>query len=230
MIQELIQAILAISLTNEGSNTQATSTNHETRCFSIFERYFRALFLSSEDFRSFVSQNGYRVCSHSDNALNRSCISSIPITNNSLNLVTNQNYIVSQPAGSQNFPDGMMVRLDETNNLQIVYIECKQLVPKFNNNPPKMNKNCIYICGNKIYNGFLLTIQEWQDRKNEFIQRYNSLAQEFTSEDMRIIPYRVIELRWINDRGPQCFIDREEQNIPLITETLSRFEVAQQSS
>ena len=230
MIQELIQAILAISLTNEGSNTQATSTNHETSCFSIFQRHFRALFLSSEDFRSFAAQNGYRVCSHSDNALNRSCISSIPITNNSLNLITNQNYIVSQPAGSQNFPDGMMVRLDETNNLQIVYIECKQLIPKFNNNPPKMNKNCIYICGNKIFNGFLLTTQEWQDRKNEFIRRYNSLAQEFTSEDMRIIPYRVIELRWINDRGPQCFIDREEQNIPLITETLSRFEVAQQSS
>ena len=81
-----------------------------------------------------------------------------------------------------------------------------------------------------MFNGFLLTTQEWQDRKNEFIQRYNSLAQEFTSQDMRVIPYRVIELNWIEDRGPRCFIDREEQNIPLITECLSRFEVSQQSS
>ena len=117
----------------------------------------------------------------------------------------------------------MLTRLDENNHLQLAYIECKQEVPKFNNNPPKMNKNCIYICGNKMYNGFLLTTQEWQDKKNDYIQRYNSLVQEFSAEDMIIIPYKVIELKWIRGRGPQCFIDREEQNIPLITECLSRY-------
>ena len=223
MIQEIIQAILAISLTNEGSNTQATSSNHEGSCFSIIQRFFQPITLSPGNFRSFIRQNGYNLCGHSDDSLNRSCIPSIPITNNSLNLEIDQNYMILQPAGSQNFPDGMMVRLDGNNNLQMVYIECKQLIPKFNNNPPKMNKNCIYICGNKIFNGYLLTTPEWQDKKDEFIRRYNLLAEEFTTEDMRIIPYRVIEPRWIDDRGTQCFIDREEQNIPLIDETLSRF-------
>ena len=223
MIQEIIQAILAIPLTNEGSNTQATSSNHEGSCFSIFQRFFQPITLSPGNFRSFIRQNGYNLCGHSDDSLNRSCIPSIPITNNSLNLEIDQNYMILQPAGSQNFPDGMMVRLDGNNNLQMVYIECKQLIPKFNNNPPKMNKNCIYICGNKIFNGYLLTTPEWQDKKDEFIRRYNLLAEEFTTEDMRIVPYRVIEPRWIGDRGTQCFIDREEQNIPLIDETLSRF-------
>jgi hypothetical protein len=230
MIQQLFQDISSIPLSNSGSNTQETSSNHESRCSSIFEEIYQTQFLDKTIFRSFVTQNGCHVCSHSETALNRSCVQSIPITNNSINLVTNQNYIINQPAGSQNFPDMMMIRLDGGNNLQLAYIECKQRVPKFNNNPPKMNKNCIYICGNKMFNGFLLTTQEWQDRKNEFIQRYNSLAQEFTSQDMRVIPYRVIELNWIEDRGPRCFIDREEQNIPLITECLSRFEVSPQSS
>ena len=81
-----------------------------------------------------------------------------------------------------------------------------------------------------MFNGFLLTTQEWQDRKNEFIRKYYLLAQEFTSDDMKIVPYRVIELNWLPGRGPQCLIDREDQNIPLITECLSRFEMISLSS
>jgi hypothetical protein len=223
MISQLFQGISSIPLSNSGSNTQLTSSNHESRCSSIFEEKYQTQFLDKTIFRSFVVQNGCQVCDKSENALNRSCVHSIPITNNSINLITNQNYIINQPAGPQDFPDMMMIRLDMENNLQLAYIECKSPVPKFNNNPPKMNKNCIYICGNKMFSGFLLTTQEWQDRKNEYIQRYNSLAQEFTSQDMKVTPYRVIELNWIKGRGPQCFIDREEQNIPLITECLSRF-------
>ena len=30
-------------------------------------------------------------------------------------------------------------------------IECKGIIPKFNNNPPKKNDNCIYICGNTVF-------------------------------------------------------------------------------
>ena len=86
-----------------------------------------------------------------------------------------------------------------------------------------MNINCIYICGKDLYNGFLLTTQEWQDRKNEYIEKYYALVQEFTTDDMLIVPYKVIELNWIQGMGPQCFIDRSEQNVPLITECFSRF-------
>jgi hypothetical protein len=229
-METFYDAISNINSNNHGENTQLTASDHEKCVLEIISIHFNTDTIIKEDFRIFIRLNGYQVCNSSCEALNRSCVPFIPITNNSMNIVTNKNYIIHQPAGSQNFPDAMMIRLDDRNNLQIAYIECKQVNPKFNNNPPKMNKNCIYICGNQIFNGFLLTTQEWQDRKNEYIQRYNSLAQEFTSEDMVIIPYKVIELRWLLRRGPQCFINREEQNIPLITECLSRFVVNQQSS
>ena len=229
-MNNLFNSIHNINSNNHGENTQSTASEHENLIAENISNHFNTEEIIKEDFRRFIKLNGYEVCNRSSETLNRSCISSIPITNNSINLITNQNYIIKQPAGSQNYPDMIMIRLDEQNELQLVYIECKQEVPKFNNNPPKMNKNCIYICGNKIFNGFLLTTQEWQDKKNEFILRYNSLAQEFTTEDMIIVPYRVIELNWIKGKGPQCFIDREEQNIPLITECLSRFKVNQQSS
>ena len=229
-MENLFNRISNITINNHGENTQLTSSEHEKCVFEIMYTYFNTDTIIKEDFRKFLKANDYELCNRSNNCLNRSCISSIPITNNLINLAINKNYIVSQPAGSQNFPDMIIFRLDEKNNLQIAYIECKQKNPKFNNNPPKMNKNCIYICGNKIFNGFLLTTQEWQDRKNEYIRKYTSLAREYTSEDMAIVPYKVIELKWFKNKGPQCFIDREEQNIPLITECLSRFEVIPQSS
>jgi len=222
-MENLFNSISNINSSNHGENTQLTASEHENSIAEIISIHFNTERIIKEDFRRFIKLNDYEVCDRSEESLNRSCVPSIPITNNSIDLVTNQNYMIHQPAGSQDYPDMIMVRLDERNNLQIAYIECKQRNPKFNNNPPKMNKNCIYICGNKMYNGFLLTTQEWQDKKNEYIQRYISLAKEFTSEDMIIVPYRVIELKWLSGRGPQCFINREELNIPLITECLSRF-------
>ena len=229
-INDFIEGINNINTNNHGENTQMTSSEHESCVIEKITHHFNTAIIIKEVFRRFIELNGYQVCGRSNESLIRCCISSIPIVNNSINLEVDKNYIVHQPSGSQNFPDIMIFRLDQENNLQLAYIECKQRNPKFNNNPPKMNKNCIYVCGNKMFNGFLLTTQEWQDRKNEFIIKYNLLAQEFTSDDMKIVPYRVIELNWLSGRGPQCFIDREDQNIPLITECLSRFEVISQSS
>ena len=116
-----------------------------------------------------------------------------------------------------------MIRLDVNNDLQITMIECKQLIPKFNNNPPKMKKNCIYICGNKIYNGYLLTTPEWQEKKENYIQRYKDLVNEFSDEELNIVSYKVIELNWRRGCGPLCYQERRDQNIPLITRCLSRY-------
>ena len=137
--------------------------------------------------------------------------------------IRNQNYITEQPSGGPDYPDYVLIRLDMESNVQILYIECKQMRPKFNNNPPKMKKNCLYVCGNKLYNGFLLTTPEWQDHKDRYITRYRELINEFHTDEFRVVLYKVIELKWITGEGPRCFIERKDQNIPLITETVSRF-------
>ena len=75
-----------------------------------------------------------------------------------------------------------------------------------------------------------MTTPEWQDKKNDFIKKYNALA-KITSEETKIIPYRVIELNWNKGLGPKCFfIDRKAQNIPLINDCLSRFVIIPQQS
>ena len=223
IMNKFINDINNINICNYGSNTQLTSKEHEHKVYEIIKKQFFCKEINNKEFRKFIKKNNYEWCNFKESTLIRSCPPYIKIINNNLNLIKGQNYIINQPSGGQNFPDICLISLDEYDNLQLSYIECKQKIPKFNNNPPKMNKNCIYICGNEIYNGFLLTTKDWQNRKNNFISKYNLLAKEHSSDDMIIVPYKVIELKWIEDKGSQCFIERKEQNLPLINECFSRF-------
>ena len=206
---------------NNGSNTQLTASQHENKCIEIIKRRFNTSTLNKESFRKFILDNG-RIWCKSDNAINRTCDDCINIYNNSLNLEDNKNYLIEQPSGPQDYPDICLIRLNN-NSLQITMIECKQIIPKFNNNPPKMKKNCLYICGNKIYNGFLLTTPEWQEKKDIYIQRYKDLVNEFNDEELKIVPYKVIELNWRRGDGPLCYQRRRDENLPLITNCLMRY-------
>lgn len=222
-ISDFISSINNIENTNNGVNTQLTASQHENKCRDIICRSFNTTSLNKESFRKFISDNGRSWCGHGNNSIIKICDVTIHIYNNSLNIEYNKNYLIEQPSGGQNFPDMCMIRLDINNDLQITMIECKQLIPKFNNNPPKMKENCIYICGNKMYNGYLLTTPEWQEKKENYIQRYKDLVNEFSDEELYIVSYKVIELNWRRGCGPLCYQERRDQNIPLITRCLSRY-------
>ena len=223
LMEELINDISNINSNNHGSATQITAKEHEEKVSGIFQNKFKAKTIEKEKFRKFIKLNGNgRQWSHGEDSFNRICDESLEVNNNSLQLVSGENYIIDQPSGGQDFPDCVMVHLDERNNLQIAYIECKQMKPKFNNNPPKMNKNCLYVCGKKIYNGYLLTTPEWQEHNESYKKKYKELVDEFTNDEFKPVVYKVIELNWGRD-GPKSFIERAEQNIPLITVCLSRY-------
>ena len=103
-MENLFNDISNITTNNHGENTQLTSSEHERCVFEILSNHFNTDTIINETFRIFVRLNGYQVCGRSNESLIRCCVSSIPITNNSINLITNKNYIVLQPAGSQNYP------------------------------------------------------------------------------------------------------------------------------
>ena len=228
-MESLIEDISNINSNNHGSDTQITAKEHERTISEIFHNKFQAKPIEKKIFRKFIKLNGNgRQWSYGKDSFNRVCDESLEVNDNSLQLIPGQNYIIDQPGGGQDYPDCAMVRLDERNNLQIAYIECKQMKPKFNNNPPKMNKNCLYVCGTKIYNGFLLTTPEWQEHNESYKQKYKELVDEFTNDEFKPVLYKVIELNW-GEEGPKCFIEREGQNIPLITECLSRYLNSEQS-
>jgi len=222
-ISKFIVSVNNIKNSNNGSNTQLTASQHEKKCCDIICESFNTTSIDKVPFRKFISDNDRSWCGHDNNSIIKMCDDTIHINNNSLNLEYNKNYLIEQPSGGQNYPDMCMIRLDINNNLQITMVECKQSIPKFNNNPPKMKKNCLYICGNKIYNGYLLTTPEWQEKKENYIQRYRDLVNEISDEELIIVPYKVIELNWRRGLGPLCYQERRDQNISLITRCLYRY-------
>lgn len=218
-MEQLLIEIYNINENNHGENTQLTASEHENSVMEIISNNFNTEIIIKENFRKFIEDNG-RIFKGD---LNHLCDEFISIENNSLNLEIDKNYLVKHPGGGQEYPDLLLFKLDNENNLQLLYIECKQLSPTFNNNPPKKNKNCHYICGNQIYNGYLLLSDNHWLRISEFIRKHRELCEELSDEVIRFIPYKKIEPRWISNRGTKYFIENENQNIPLIIEGFSRF-------
>lgn len=217
--QELITTIQTIQLTNHGENTQLTANQHETICYDILQIHFHATSLEKTRWRFLLTRNGFNTRSFTDDPLPE-----ITIRDNQ-NLESNQSYIIKQPFGSQRYPDIILCKLvscDNETKCILTYVECKQPIPTWNNTPAKRCKHCLYICGNKPFNGFIITSQEEQILIQQYIQRYIDLCQEFNQyeSNISIIPYKKIELR---EWPTPYFIERQNQNIPLIHETLSRF-------
>ena len=66
----------------------------------------------------------------------------------------------------------------------------------------------------KIYSGFLLSTLEIETRRNEYKKKLIELAKEYSDTNTKCIAYKKMELPWIINEGPQCFIYRKELNIP----------------
>lgn len=209
---------------NYGSVTQMTSKEHENKTFNTFKENFCCEELDKSLLKKLINKSNYKWKSNpqKDTDLIRECNFEIDIYDNCINLVNGKNYIVNQPSGSQEFPDIVLLNYNN-NKLKLYYIECKGIIPKFNNNPPKMKKNVLYVCGHQLYCGFLLSTPELEERINEYIRRYYELVNEFKTDELRIVPYKVIERNWKKDEGPKCFRDRKEQNTPLINEYFNYF-------
>ena len=222
-INSFIENINNIENTNNGPNTQSSASQHEDKCSHVISLIFNTTIIPKEPFRKFISDNEFSWCGQRQDAINRLCPEQIQIENNSLNLEYNKNYLIEQPSGEQNYPDKCLIRLSTNNTLDITMIECKKLTPTFNNTPPKMKKNCLYICGNRIFNGFLLTTPEWQEKYFRYITKYKDHVEEFKDDEFKAVLYKKVELNWRRGAGTLCYQERRDQNIPLITMCLSRY-------
>ena len=136
-IEIFLNDISNININKHGSETQTTGSEHEKTVSNIIKNNFKAENIEKKAFRDFIKMNGNgRQWKSGTDSFNRICDESLEIKNNSLKLIDGKNYIIDQPSGGQDYPDCVMIRLNK-NILQFVYIECKGLIPKFNNNPPK---------------------------------------------------------------------------------------------
>jgi hypothetical protein len=123
-------------------------------------------------------------------------------------------WIVHQPHGSQNFPDMILFKI-EKDFIRTLYIECKSAKPSFNNNPPKKNGDCIYICGNKMYNGYFLRSHDSVSMYLDFLKEYKELIEKYKNiPDYDMVPvfYKKNEFKAF---PPPFFKGKEELNFRL---------------
>ena len=196
----IIQGIKNLTSKKGSSETQKTSNNHEKDILNIlnqnkierFELYkdqkknsesFRNTFqkLTGKQFGKIDFESSYKLIKEVD--LNRLC------------LQENKTYSIHQPNGSQRYPDIVLFKIFNS-NLNLIYLECKGKKPSFNNTPPKKNPNCIYICGNELFNGYYLRSSKNIEKYNDFQNEYRKLIEKINNDsdyDMVHIQYKKTE-------------------------------------
>ena len=201
-----------------GSNTQKTSGTHELFVKNTLKEKFDAKEITPNTFKKILNDNSKKIKSNPKRKsdLIVYCPECIKIYNRDsidIHIRRKRNFIVHQPAGAQDYPDIIMGTC-EKDKIILTYIECKQKKPTFNNNPPKGNFNCIYICGNNIYSGIVLTNRKIQRKISSYKNDLKMLCSKYTDENIRFVPYNKIECNW-NKRGPNYKIDNDFNEINL---------------
>jgi hypothetical protein len=137
-------------------------------------------------------------------------------------MVENKLYIVEQPFGPQSYPDFILFYIND-GYFHLRYIECKQLYPNWNNSPPKNNRNCIYICGNKVYCGDCITNKEEILMDKEYSKKYDELAKEYTelakqkNLNKKYVAYKIMD----NIKFPPEYFNQEINNHNIILSLIS---------
>ena len=198
------------------SNTHNISHHHERYVVSKIIESFNAQEISSIHFKEIINTNNYKLVSKpkKDTDIIEYCPGLLKI-NNDIKILDilkkNKTFVVHQPAGSQEYPD-IIIGTYCDKKLLLSYIECKQDKPTFNNNPPKNNPNCIYICGYKIYSGMILINNSYVKKIKNFKKDYKSLCSNMSDNIIRFVPYKKIELKWGSD-GPPLSYDYKLNNM-----------------
>ena len=158
--------IKRLSTTCEGSKTQLSADLHERAVMAIFtDCGVKQFDPSSGNARenSLGFREWFKTTTGESEGFKKTYKDKYTIINSThihSNYVTpNTPWIIHQPNGSQNFPDLVVFKVKD-NTVNMLYVECKSRKPSFNNNPPKKNPNCIYICDNLLFNGYFLRSHE----------------------------------------------------------------------
>lgn len=103
--------------------------------------------------------------------------------------------------------------------LNFVFIICRKNESVWQT-PPVKKKNCLYICGNRIYNGYLLLSDYGIHSINGFKREYMKLSKLYNNEYFQIIPEFKIRFNWNIDYGTSYFRGNSHLNETYIIDIL----------
>nr|QFG74455.1 MAG: hypothetical protein [Megaviridae environmental sample] len=139
---------------------------------------------------------------------------SYPINDNEFDLEIDQTYFVHQPRGENAYPDFILFKISNE-QIKMIYVECKQRRPRFNNTPPKNNDYCLYICGNNLYIGSELMNDTNEEAIREYYRILDELRTNFNNnEDLE---YNITTLKAIEcSRFPPSFFNKETNDQKIV--------------
>lgn len=199
-----------IEIKNMGSQTQRTGEAHEQAVRDAWEEAGIES-VSKERFKHIILTNcdtGFRNLKELDFR------ESYPINDNEFDLEIDQTYFVHQPRGENAYPDFILFKISNE-QIKMIYVECKQRRPKFNNTPPKNNDYCLYICGNNLYIGSELMNDTTEKAISEIFRIYNELRTNINNREdleINITSQKGVEL----SRFPPSFFDKETNDQKIV--------------
>lgn len=210
-VEKLISNFQNINIKNEGSKTQITSSKHEKKVKDILEE-FKIESVSSKYFKKYLLEK----CNIKLNKLDFKEHYNINNYNEKVfNFENNKPYFVHQPRGCQAYPDFILFKIDNE-QLKLIYLECKQEKPKFNNTPPKNNDYCLYICGHNLFIGSQIMNNKNEDSILELNEKINQLIIEHNKNNN--LDYIRTSLKAIEPKKfPPLFFNKEINNEKIIS-------------
>lgn len=207
IVLQIIMNFKNITIKNEGCNTQITSINHEKQVKNILDnhkienvcnKYFKKYLLEKCNIK--ISMLDFKE-SYSINEIDET-------------FKNNKSYYVYQPRGSQAYPDFIIFKISN-GQLKMIYVECKQRKPKFNNTPPKNNDYCLYICGNNLFIGSQIMNSKNQDSILELNEKIKQLIIEHNKKEN--LDYIRTSLKAIEPKKfPPPFFNQEINNEKIV--------------
>ena len=213
---DLLTSIDKIVVGCHSSETQTTGDKHEKNVGNILQLHLDCDLVDKVKFNNLLKKNNIKQKSKEFKNIPPEEIS----IEDPCGFSYDKNYIVHQPFGSQAYPDFIVFRIN-VYSAKLCFIECKQKKPTWNNTPPKKFKGCLYVCGNKVYNGYIILSDSELKIINDYKKKYEELVNEFNNlSSIKFVMYKKIELtKW----PTKYFTENETNNIEYIHETLSRF-------
>jgi hypothetical protein len=210
--------IKRINTVCEGSKTQMSADLHERAVMEIFTdcgvNPFNPSAGNSKE-NSHVFREWFKTATGEASGFKSEYKDKYPIINSThiraSYITPNTPWIIHQPNGSQNFPDFVVFKIVD-NTVNMLYVECKSKKPSFNNNPPKKNPNCIYICENILFNGYFLRSHDNVAIYDRFLTEYRALIERYKAiegYDMIPVCYKKNEFKKF---PPPFFAGKEKIN------------------
>jgi len=222
-IEEFIKDVNRIDINFMSNNNPLMSIRHSEKIVEIIKSYFHTYSILKSLFIDVIERNnkiswGFNIYLRWSEIMNESIDKIELVTDEAKSLFEyNKNYLIEL----SNTKYCICYKTNDSGKsyLNFVFIICRNNNGLWENTPIKKT-NHLYICGNKIYNGYSLISEDSSKNIQTFKREYEKLSKIHSINSMDILPEFSVKFNWNEDYGTHYSKDNYYENIEYIKEIL----------